>query len=387
MYKKIVYVQYTNPTAYPPLEHSSRILADSGWTVIFLATKAFTANNIMFPYNPGIRIEYMSFCKPGIVQKFHYLIYWLWVYTKILLWRPEYVYASDILSCPIAAMISFIPKIKVIYHEHDSPGGGSINTPSRFLLFIRKVVGRRAAICIFPNKERMGHFINTVSKRRNYYCVWNCPGISEVRPHPRGGVKDKIIIYYHGNISNRMLPSAIIEALTKLPDYVYLTAVGYETIDSCGYTNYLERIAEKLAVRQRVRFFGAMSRGPLYELCNSADIGFLSVPSDNLCINKQMLIGASNKIFDYLACGLALLVPDKPDWRDMCVEPGYGLSCNTEDPESIASALRWFLEHSEEMRRMGERGRQKILKEWNYEKQFEQVKEKIEKGENAIPSA
>jgi hypothetical protein len=29
--KRVLYLQYTNPAGYPPLEHSSGILADSGW--------------------------------------------------------------------------------------------------------------------------------------------------------------------------------------------------------------------------------------------------------------------------------------------------------------------------------------------------------------------
>ena len=82
------------------------------------------------------------------------------------------------------------------------------------------------------------------------------------------------------------------------------------------------------------------------------------------------MVGASNKVFDYLASGLALLVSDLPEWKETYVEPGYGLACNPDDPQSIASALERFLKHPTEMREMGERGRQKILKEWNYEQQF-----------------
>jgi glycosyltransferase involved in cell wall biosynthesis len=87
----------------------------------------------------------------------------------------------------------------------------------------------------------------------------------------------------------------------------------------------------------------------------------------------QYMIGASNKAFDYLACGLALMVLDLPDWCQMYVEPGYGLACNPNDPESIAAAVYWFLEHPDEMRQMGERGRQRIATEWNYQMQFAPV--------------
>jgi spore maturation protein CgeB len=70
-------------------------------------------------------------------------------------------------------------------------------------------------------------------------------------------------------------------------------------------------------------------------------------------------------------------VSDLPDWKQMYVEPGYALACNPEDPSSIADVLRWYLEHPLEMKAMRERGRQRILNEWNYETQFEVVKNQL----------
>jgi glycosyltransferase involved in cell wall biosynthesis len=104
------------------------------------------------------------------------------------------------------------------------------------------------------------------------------------------------------------------------------------------------------------------------------------MPTNNSNPNLRFLTGASNKVFDYLACGLALLVSDLPDWKQMYVEPGYGLACNPNDPASIAAALRWYLDHPVEMREMGDRGRQRILTEWNYETQFKPVKNYMSKA-------
>jgi hypothetical protein len=49
-------------------------------------------------------------------------------------------------------------------------------------------------------------------------------------------------------------------------------------------------------------------------------------------LNEQAMAGASNKPFDYLACGVPLLVSDLLDWRMMFVKPGYGLACNRKIP-------------------------------------------------------
>ena len=90
-------------------------------------------------------------------------------------------------------------------------------------------------------------------------------------------------------------------------------------------------------------------------------------------VNESAMAGASNKPFDYLACGLALLVSDLPDWRNLFVQPGYGLACDPEDSESIARQLRWFFQHPAETRSMASKGRQRIIAEWHYERQFAPV--------------
>jgi hypothetical protein len=127
-----------------------------------------------------------------------------------------------------------------------------------------------------------------------------------------------------------------------------------------------------LGIAERFEALGPVSRYLLFEK-SEGEVGLALMPKESEDINFAQMTGASNKVFDYLACGLALLVSDLPDWRGLYVAPGYGLSCDPEDPETIAAALRWFLDHPEETQAMGEAGRQRILKEWNYETQFHPV--------------
>jgi glycosyltransferase involved in cell wall biosynthesis len=62
-----------------------------------------------------------------------------------------------------------------------------------------------------------------------------------------------------------------------------------------------------------------------------------------------------------------------PEWRSTFVENGYALACRPESPQSIAAALRRLLEEPSLRRRMGEKGRQRILDEWHYERAFAPV--------------
>ena len=138
-------------------------------------------------------------------------------------------------------------------------------------------------------------------------------------------------------------------------------------------------MSSRLGLNRRVDFVGPLpTRKDLFEYCKRCDVGLTFMPKKSFDFNEQTMTEASNKPFDYLANGLAVLVSNLPDWKELYVEPGYGLACDPDDPKSIADALAWFLNHPKEMREMGERGRQRILKEWNYEQQFLPVLKKLD---------
>jgi glycosyltransferase involved in cell wall biosynthesis len=131
-----------------------------------------------------------------------------------------------------------------------------------------------------------------------------------------------------------------------------------------------------LGLREQVEIVDAMPRSELMRFSRKSDVGLAFVPTaGDIDINFHAMVGASNKAFDYLASGLPLLVSDLPDWRELYVETGFALACTPEDPDSIAKAIHWYFEHPTELREMGERGRQKILRDWNYEVQFQQITE------------
>jgi glycosyltransferase involved in cell wall biosynthesis len=168
-------------------------------------------------------------------------------------------------------------------------------------------------------------------------------------------------------------------ALKQLSGRVRIKVIGYETIGSVGHVQKLQKLSQALGISSIIEWPGTIPlREDMQRFSSDCQIGLSLMPTGSLDVNLQQMTGASNKPFDYMACGLALLVSDLPDWKKMYVEPGYALACNPEDPESIASALRWFLDHPIETRTMGDAGRQRILSEWNYETQFQPVLDYME---------
>ncbi len=185
---------------------------------------------------------------------------------------------------------------------------------------------------------------------------------------------------YHGSINRDRLPLAVLEAMSRFPGRVQLSVVGYETVGSKGYMSEFLQTAERLGLGEAVEFVGALpARHDIFQQASKCNVGLAFMPLRGGDVNMANMTGASNKPFDYLACGLALLVSARPDWEAKFVQSGYGLACNPDDADSIAAQLRWFLEHPVEMRAMGEQGRQRILSELNYEMQFQPVLEQLDK--------
>ena len=376
---RILYVQYTNPAGYPPLQHSSRILAQAGCEVLFLGTGAAGADGLEFPPHPLINVRRMAFCPGGIRQKFHFATFCLWVLLTTLTWRPRWVYASDPLSAPVALMLTWIPGIRVVYHEHDSPG--RTQAPSGFVsavLLCRRLLARRADICIVPNERRLAALGAEAGQLRKPVCVWNCPAVGEAASQPKGEPGIPVWLLYHGSIVPDRLPLTVLDALALLPDSVCLRFAGYETVGARGYiATFLER-GRAMGLENRIEFLGTIpQRSDLLRASSASDIGLALMPIDPYDDNCATMTGASNKAFDYMAFGMAMLVSELPDWREMFVDPGYGIACNPEDPRSIAAALRELIGQPDEMRAMGERGRRKVQADWNYETVFRPVFEQM----------
>jgi hypothetical protein len=150
--------------------------------------------------------------------------------------------------------------------------------------------------------------------------------------------------------------------------------VGYETTGAAGYVDSLRSRAQELGIAERLTFAGTLAtRNELISLCGRHDVGLALMPLESGDLNLGSMAGASNKPYDYLACGLALLVSSRADWEQMFVRPGFGLSCDPASADSVADALNTFAAQPAATRTMGERGRQRVIEEWNYEHQFRPV--------------
>jgi len=376
---RILYLAYTNPAAYPPLEHSSRIFAEAGTIVLVLGT-ARAGDPLELPPHAHLTVKTVPFQSAGWRQKAHYAGFTWWAGRECLKFRPDCIYVSDPLAAPAALVLTRLcPGAMVVYHEHDSPSAdpGPRSFFMRVIRAARRRLAHRADCCVLPNDERAAVFADE-HPGADVVTVWNCPRREEAMTPRPIGVSEGLRVLYQGSIVPSRVPKTVIEALRSVPERVTLTLVGYETVGHPGYVDDLLRFAQACGVGRRVRFVGVVPRrDEMMRICASCDVGLSLFPVDSADFNERRMVGASNKPFDYMACGLPLVVGSLPEWQATFVAGGFARDCHPATADSIADVLRWFDEHPRERRAMGEAGRRQIHECWNYERTFAPVARRI----------
>lgn len=387
---RMLYVQYANPGAFPPVQHSARCVGEQGHRVLVLGVCSEDTAQLTFDAGSNIQLRLSKTSPPGLRQKLEFAAFHVRVVLVTVCWRSDWVYINDALATPSGWLISVLRLARVIYHEHDSPyesraGASNVSYFMRFILAARRECARRAKCCVLPNGRRASQLKLDTATERPVFEVWNCPSLAEVSAVDLRHSREGLVVFFHGSIVPQRLPLSVIDAVAECSAAVELRFAGYETIGHRGYIRALLARAEELGVSDRVNYLGPLRRRKLLQKCAEADIGLALMPMQGDDLNMQAMVGASNKPFDYLLCGLPLLVSRLPEWEDAFVEAGFARACMPDDPRSIAAGLQWYLDHAADRKRMGAAGRDRIVDLWNYETQFRPVLDFISDSSGGAP--
>lgn len=298
-------------------------------------------------------------------------------------------------------------------------------------VFQRMVMGARARLakktelCLLPNEERARVFREQTKSQKPIECVWNVPGLEEVGPRKtKPNLQTPLKLFYGGSLAPARLSPLILQEIVKLAGQIELEIVGYATYAAQKYIRSVVNMNEE-AGQKIISYHGALSRrSELLAVADRCETALCLMPMSSPDLNMRTMAGASNKPFDAMARGLAVVISDLPAWTSMYLEErkeedgagrdagyripdagevlganemmskdprnpefriprpgkGYGIAINPECGESIRAGLEWMLNNREKLWEMGERGRQKIREEWNYERLFQPVLDRLEVG-------
>jgi glycosyltransferase involved in cell wall biosynthesis len=362
---KILYVQYANPGAYPAALRAARLWRGAGHEVRFLGLEFGGADDLAIP------ADLADACHMVTHGRLARLVFPTQLARLILGWRPDWLYVADAVTIVAAAPALRLHRGGIVYHEHDSPQPGISALMDRQLA-ARNALARRADAVVLPNAARADQLAREAALAVPPVVAWNTPTRAEVGPQRAVTAAGPVRIVYAGSINAQRVPMTLIKALAAVPE-AELTLIGYETLSSRGHTAALREAAKTGGCADRLILRPAMPHLALVAALGAYDATFAALPVESGNINLRHMVGASNKSFDAMGQGLALIVGPGTDWHESFVAPGFALACDPADAASIGEAFRRLAADRAATGAMGEAARQRIAGDWAYDDQFAPV--------------
>lgn len=89
--------------------------------------------------------------------------------------------------------------------------------------------------------------------------------------------------------------------------------------------------------------------------------------------NPNNRVGVPNRLFEYMYCGLPVVVSNFPELKAIVDDADCGLIVDSEDPKSIGQALSTLLSDPVRSKQMGENGKEALAKKYGYHVDLEKL--------------
>ncbi|MEA3475256.1 MAG: glycosyltransferase family 4 protein [Candidatus Cloacimonadota bacterium] len=121
-----------------------------------------------------------------------------------------------------------------------------------------------------------------------------------------------------------------------------------------------------------VKFIGEVPREKIHEYLYLADCGI--IPLRRLQLYKGAL---PSKIFDYMGCGLPILLGIKGEAQKIVEKSGTGITFEPDDSEDLAQKILWLKRNPEILKKMSSKGKTFVLNNFNRKKEAQKLEQEL----------
>ena len=161
-------------------------------------------------------------------------------------------------------------------------------------------------------------------------------------------------IVYVGGLTETRGIETLVHALDYVRSNVELALAGNFV------SNDFARSLRLLPGWSKTRYLGWLKRSEVVALLNQSRIGMVVLFPEPNYVDALPI-----KMFEYMASATPFVASDFPLWREY--GEGAGLFVDPKDPEAIADAIEWLINHPDEAEEMGRRGRELVEERYNWE--------------------
>ena len=181
----------------------------------------------------------------------------------------------------------------------------------------------------------------------------------DLRSLPAGdkiSIDAPIVLYLGAMMAGRGIEQ-LLQAMRGVPS-AHLVLLGDGSLEPV-----LRTLAAELGINQRVHPLSPVPSGDVVAYAASATVGVSPIIPSSLSYRYSL----PNKLFQYMAAALPVVASDFEQVRDVVAGSGAGLLVDATDPEAIARAIRYLVDHPDEAKAMGALGRRAIRDRYNWD--------------------
>jgi glycosyltransferase involved in cell wall biosynthesis len=160
-------------------------------------------------------------------------------------------------------------------------------------------------------------------------------------------------IVYAGGITQIRGAMEMAKAAKEIQEPIHL----YGPVESEKLQKECEMLSYSFA-----KFYGSINQEKLFSVLKTASIGlilFHPVPNHINC--------SPNKLFEYMANGMAVIASDFPVWREIIETYKCGICVNPLNIDEIVTAISYLKNNPEMAIEMGKNGRKAVLERYDWE--------------------
>jgi len=268
----------------------------------------------------------------------------------------------------VCVILKVLKRKKLIYdaHEHYASLIASNTLFPQILrgfiekiCFVAELTLGRFADCIIVVRGDLETTFKKVNK--NVKTIYVCPDLSFF---PLTKVNREDIVIYEGavDIAKRGLDVFLtsLSLVSKKIERIKYLVVGTIPEDDLSFSmEYLNQ--NNLA--DRFEYTGWVNYDTVFDYLRRAKIGVILLQP----VYYNNIMGIPNKLFDCMAAGIPVVASKFPNITEIVEESNCGILVDPTDPQEVADAIIYLMEHPKEAEEMGSNGRRAVEEKYNWE--------------------
>jgi glycosyltransferase involved in cell wall biosynthesis len=268
----------------------------------------------------------------------------------------------------VGILLKLITGKKVIYDVHED-----YSKQMLFKLYLPKIIRKEIAFLVGMIESYSSKLLDAIitatddilknfSRHKRVLSVKNFPIVSNFPIEEENEEREKGVfsLIYIGGLEKIRGITQIIEALAVFNSDDPLRLV------LCGdfYPANFEAKVRSLEGFKKVEYLGWVAPRDIPNLLKNHDVGIVCLhPTTNYVTSLPL------KLFEYMAAGLPVIASNFPLWKTIVEGNGCGICVDPLNPEEIAQAIKYLMEHPGLREEMGEKGRRAVAEKYNWEKE------------------